>query len=52
MFSSETTESKPEGQRPIPVNEPTMAKVFKKEGYVTGAFGKWGLGDRARKVIQ
>jgi arylsulfatase A len=37
-------EIKPEGQRPIPLNELTMAEVFKKEGYTTGAFGKWGLG--------
>ena len=37
-------EFKPEGQRPIPLNEVTMAKIFKKEGYMTGAFGKWGLG--------
>ena len=37
-------EFKPEGQRPIPLNEVTMAKIFKKEGYITGAFGKWGLG--------
>ena len=43
-FIRNNGELKPEGQRPIPVNEPTMAKVFKKEGYVTGAFGKWGLG--------
>ena len=37
-------EFKPEGQRPIPLNEVAMAKIFKKEGYMTGAFGKWGLG--------
>ena len=43
-FIRNNGEIKPEGQRPIPLNELTMAEVCKKEGYATGAFGKWGLG--------
>lgn len=34
----------PEGQWPIPDSEVTMAEAFQNAGYVTGAFGKWGLG--------
>ncbi|WP_220763887.1 arylsulfatase [Flavobacterium sp. UMI-01] len=37
-------EVQPEGQYPIPKNTYTLAKMMKKAGYVTGAFGKWGLG--------
>ena len=37
-------EVKPEGQRPIPPSEVTLAELLKAEGYATGAFGKWGLG--------
>lgn len=33
-----------EGQRPIPANTITLAKKLKKANYVTGIFGKWGLG--------
>jgi arylsulfatase A len=43
-FIRNNGEVQPEGQRPIPASEFTLAEVFKKEGYVTGAFGKWGLG--------
>jgi arylsulfatase A-like enzyme len=34
----------PEGQWPIPDSAVTVAEVLKKAGYVTGDFGKWGLG--------
>jgi arylsulfatase A len=32
------------GQYPIPASEFTLPEALKKAGYVTGAFGKWGLG--------
>ena len=37
-------EIKPEGQHPLPADTITIAKLLKQAGYVTGAFGKWGLG--------
>lgn len=36
-----------EGQHPIPDGEVTLAERFKTMGYVTGGFGKWGLGGPA-----
>jgi arylsulfatase A-like enzyme len=38
-------EVKPVGQSPIPSDTVTVAKLLKKAGYKTGAFGKWGLGN-------
>ncbi len=38
------SDSSLEGQRPIPANTLTLGNQLKKAGYVTGIFGKWGLG--------
>jgi arylsulfatase A-like enzyme len=37
-------ELKPEGQYPLPSGTRTFFHDFKSAGYVTGVFGKWGLG--------
>ncbi|VGO20449.1 arylsulfatase [Pontiella sulfatireligans] len=37
-------ELEPEGQQPMPADTYTAAHLFKKAGYKTGIFGKWGLG--------
>lgn len=37
-------EIQPEGQYPLPDNMYTLPEALKDAGYVTGAFGKWGLG--------
>ncbi len=33
------------GQLPIPAETVTIAEALQEQGYVTGAFGKWGLGE-------
>jgi len=37
-------EHNPEGQYPLPADTYTIGKMLQEAGYVTGAFGKWGLG--------
>jgi arylsulfatase A len=37
-------EIQPEGQYPLPSDTFTLPKMLQSAGYVTGAFGKWGLG--------
>jgi arylsulfatase A-like enzyme len=37
-------EVKPEGQAPMPADIVTIPRLLKEAGYVSGAFGKWGLG--------
>ena len=37
-------ELQPEGQRPLPPNTVTVAKILKGAGYKTATIGKWGMG--------
>jgi arylsulfatase A len=37
-------EVQPEGQHPLKAGTPTLPGLLKQLGYVTGGFGKWGLG--------
>src|SRR5712691_7668740 len=43
-FIRDNRSTPPEGQYPIPEATITLAKLLKRNGYATGAFGKWGLG--------
>ena len=43
-FIRNNRETKPEGQFPIPADTVTLGKLLQQQGYITGAFGKWGLG--------
>lgn len=43
-FIRNNREARPEGQYPIPADTVTLGKLLQQQGYVTGAFGKWGLG--------
>ncbi len=37
-------EVRPEGQHPLPADTYTLPEMLKEQGYITGVFGKWGLG--------
>ncbi|HEX2969155.1 MAG TPA: arylsulfatase [Bacteroidales bacterium] len=37
-------EWQPEGQWPLPASSVTIPEMLKSQGYITGVFGKWGLG--------
>jgi len=43
-FVRNNREYKPEGQEPLPAGTSTIPGLLKAAGYVTGGFGKWGLG--------
>ena len=36
--------TQPEGQAPLLATDTTIAQVLQQAGYLTGAFGKWGMG--------
>jgi len=46
LHTGHTTVRSNGSRKPLPVGEPTLARMLKSAGYATGGFGKWGLGDR------
>ncbi len=48
-FVRDNKSTPPEGQQPIPASEVTIGELMQAQGYVTGAFGKWGLGGPASR---
>jgi len=46
LHTGHTTVRSNGSRAPLPVGEPTLARMLKSAGYSTGGFGKWGLGDR------
>lgn len=51
LHSGHTSMRVNDGFSPIREDEPTLGTMLKKMGYVTGGFGKWGIGGRGTSGV-
>ncbi|MFK7911856.1 MAG: arylsulfatase [Akkermansiaceae bacterium] len=51
LHSGHTSMRSNSGSAPIRADEPTLASVLKAQGYMTGGFGKWGIGGRGTSGV-
>lgn len=51
LHSGHTSMRSNSGSSPIRADEPTLASILKSQGYLTGGFGKWGIGGRGTSGI-
>ena len=51
LHSGHTSMRSNNGHAPIREDEPTLADMLKKQGYVCGGFGKWGIGGRGTSGV-